>query len=411
MTVPVGLRALRHRDFRVFFAGQAVALVGASMQQIAQAWLVLSLTNSPLRLGVVGSLNFLPVLLFAIVGGAVADRLPKRRLLMLTQSLLACQTLTLALLIATGRVRYWHVCVLALVWGIANTVDLPVRQAFIVELAGRDDVTSAVALNSAAFNVARIVGPAIAGLLIDAAGVAPAYFINVAAFIVVLATLTAVRARGLPPPRGTSTMVQEIREGLGYALRTPRILVVLAMLFVISITVFNFSIYTPLFARQVLGLEARGFGLLMASVGVGAVGGALSLSALRAPSITLLFATGFLSCAGLLVMSTIGRFGIAVVALFALGWVSVMVVAGCQAALQLAAPDRLRGRIMSLHTFIYGGVFPFGAFTVGFISERWGVPWAFRTAGIFGSVALALVLLWWRSQDHRGAPSVATALQ
>src|SRR5213594_848328 len=150
MTLPSGLRALRHRDFRVFFAGQAVALVGSWMQQVAQAWLVLSLTNSPLRLGLVGSLNFLPVLLFAIVGGAVADRLPKRRLLVIT----------LALLIVTGRVRYWHVCALAVVWGIANTVDLPVRQAFVVELAGRADVTSAVALNSAAFNVARIMGPA-----------------------------------------------------------------------------------------------------------------------------------------------------------------------------------------------------------------------------------------------------------
>src|SRR2546422_810749 len=305
MTVPPGLRALRHRDFRVFFAGQAVALVGSWMQQVAQAWLVLSLTDSPLRLGLVGSLNFIPILLFALVGGAVADRLPKRRLLVLTQSLLFCQTAALALLIVTGHVRYWHICVLALVWGIANTIDLPVRQAFVVELAGRADVTSAVALNSAAFNVARIVGPAVGGLLIARAGVAPAYFINAGAFLVVI-------------------------------------------------------------------------------------------GALRVPSLLLLFATGFLSCTGLVVMSTIARFGVAAVVLFALGWVSVMVVAGCQAALQLAAPDRLRGRIMSLHTFIYGGVFPFGAFTVGSISEHWGVSWAFRVAGLFGLTALTLVLVWWR---------------
>jgi predicted MFS family arabinose efflux permease len=396
MTVPAGLRALRHRDFRVFFAGQAVSLVGSWMQQVAQAWLVLSLTNSPLRLGLVGSLNFLPILLFAIVGGAVADRLPKRRLLVLTQSLLACQTLTLALLIVTGHVRYWHVCVMALVWGIANTIDLPVRQAFVVELAGRGDVTSAVALNSAAFNVARILGPAAAGLLIARAGVAPAYFINAGAFMVVLATLAAVRTRGLPPPRGATTMAEEIREGLAHAARTPRILVVLGVLFVVSITVFNFSVYVPLFARQVLGLGPEGFGLLMASVGLGAVGGAISLGALRAPSVRLLFATGFLSCLGLVVMSTIDRFGVAALVLFLLGWVSVMVVAGCQAALQLAAPDRLRGRIMSLHTFVYGGVFPFGAFSVGSISEHWGVSWAFRIAGVFGLTSLALVFAWWR---------------
>jgi predicted MFS family arabinose efflux permease len=396
MTVPAGLRALRHRDFRVFFAGQAVALVGSWMQQVAQAWLVLSLTNSPLRLGLVGSLNFLPVLLFALVGGAVADRLPKRRLLVLTQSLLGCQTLALAVLIVTGHVRYWHVCVLALMWGIANTVDLPVRQAFVVELAGRADVTSAVALNSAAFNVARIVGPAAAGLLIARAGVAPAYFINAGAFVVVIVTLLLVRARGAPLPRAGTTIGDEIREGLLYALRTSRIMILLAVLFVVSITVFNFSIYVPLFARQVLGRGPEGFGLLMASVGVGAVGGALTLGALQTPSLTLLFATGFLSCAGLVAMSTIDRFGVAAVALFVLGWISVMVVAGCQAALQLAAPDRLRGRIMSLHTFIYGGVFPFGAFTVGSISEHWGVSWAFRVAGIFGLSTLSLVVLWWR---------------
>ena len=396
MTVPSGLRALRHRDFRVFFAGQAVALVGSWMQQVAQAWLVLSLTNSPLRLGLVGSLNFLPILLFALVGGAVADRLPKRRLLVLTQSLLFCQTATLALLIVSGRVRYWHICVLALVWGIANTIDLPVRQAFVVELAGRGDVTSAVALNSAAFNVARIVGPAAAGLLIARAGVAPAYFINAGAFVVVIVALLTVRARGTPLPRGGTTIGEEIREGVGYVLHTPRILILLAVLAVISITVFNFSVYVPLFARQVLGLGPEGFGLLMAAVGVGAVGGALTLGALQAPSISLLFTAGFLSCTGLVVMSTIGRFGVAALVLFVLGWISVMVVAGCQAALQLAAPDRLRGRIMSLHTFIYGGVFPFGAFTVGSISEHWGVSWAFRVAGLFGLTVLTLVLFWWR---------------
>jgi predicted MFS family arabinose efflux permease len=396
MTFPSALRALEHRDYRIFFAGQAVALVGSWMQQVAQAWLVLSLTNSPLRLGLVGSLNFTPVLLFAILGGAVADRLPKRRLLVVTQSILACQTLTLATLISTGHVRYWHVCVMALVWGIANTIDLPARQSFVVELVGRADVTNAVALNSAAFNLARIVGPAVGGLLIAGAGVAPAYFINGVAFIVVISTLLLVRARGAPLPRGATTIREEIREGIAHALRTPRILLVLAVLFVISITVFNFSIYVPLFARNVLQRGPEGFGLLMASVGAGAVGGALTLGVLRAPSLGLLFVTGFLSAGGLLLMSTIRDFTVAAVTLFALGWVSVIVVTGCNVALQLAAPDHLRGRIMSLHTFVYGGVFPFGAFSVGSISEHWGVPTAFRAAGLFALVGLGAVLAWWR---------------
>lgn len=396
MTLPSGLQALHHRDYRIFFAGQAVALVGSWMQQVAQAWLVLSLTNSPLRLGLVGSLNFLPVLLFAIVGGAVADRLPKRRVLVVTQSVLAAQTLTLAALIWTGRVRYWHVCVLALVWGVANTIDLPARQSFVVELVGRADVASAVALNSAAFNLARIVGPAVGGLLIARAGITPAYVLNGCAFVLVIATLLVLRARGAPLRCGATTIRQEIAAGLRYAAGTPRIMMVLAILFVISITVFNFSIYVPLFARHVLGRGPEGFGLLMASVGVGAVGGALTLGVLRAPSLPLLFGTGFLSCAGLLAMSVVTGFAGAAVTLFALGWVSVMVVAGCNVALQLSAPDELRGRIMSLHTFIYGGVFPFGAFAVGSISEHWGVPAAYRVAGVFAVLGLSAVFLWWR---------------
>jgi predicted MFS family arabinose efflux permease len=396
MTFPSGLRALNHRDYRIFFAGQAVALVGSWMQQVAQAWLVLSLTNSPLRLGLVGSLSFAPVLLFAIVGGAVADRLPKRRLLVATQSLLATQTLTLATLVWTEHVQYWHVCVLAIVYGIANTIDLPTRQSFVVELVGRTDVPNAVALNSAAFNAARIVGPAIGGLLIARAGVAPAYLINGLAFVVVIATLLLVHARGAPMPRAGRSIAAEIGEGLAFARRTPRIMLVLAVLFVISITVFNFSIYVPLFARNVVQRGPEGLGVLMASVGVGAVGGALTLGLLRSPSMVLLFVTGFLSCAGLLVMSTVRDFALAAVTLFLLGWVSVIVVTGCNVALQLAAPDALRGRIMSLHTFIYGGVFPFGAFSVGSISEHWGVPMAFRTAGIFALVGLGAVLAWWR---------------
>ena len=396
MTFPSGFRALNHRDFRIFFAGQAVSLVGTWMQQVAQAWLVLSLTNSPLRLGLVGSLSFLPVLLFAIVGGAVADRLPKRRLLIATQSLMAMQTLTMATLVWTGRVRYWHVCALVVVWGIANTIDLPTRQSFVVELVDRDAVPNAVALNSAAFNAARIVGPGLGGLLIARAGIAPAYILNCLAFIVVIATLLLVRARGAPLPRRGTGIAAEIGEGLAYARRTPRIMLVLGVLFVISITVFNFSIYVPLFARNVVQRGPEGLGLLMASVGMGAVGGALTLGALPAPSVVLLFVTGFLSCGGLLLMSILRDFMIAAVTLFLLGWVSVIVVTGCNVALQLAAPDALRGRIMSLHTFIYGGVFPFGAFSVGSISEQWGVPIAFRTAGIFGLVGLGAVLAWWR---------------
>jgi predicted MFS family arabinose efflux permease len=398
MTFPSGLRALNHRDFRIVFAGQSVALVGMWMQQVAQAWLVLQLTNSPLKLGLTGTLAFAPALLFSLVAGAIADRVPKRRLLVLTQSVMAMQALTLGTLIVTGHIAYWHVCAMALLWGIANTLDLPTRQSFVLELVGRADLANAVALNAAAFNAARVVGPAVAGLLIAAVGVAPAFFINGASFLLVIPALLSVRTRGLSLRRGTTTIGDEVREGLRYALSTPRILIVLAILGVVAITVFNFSVYVPLLARDVLGRGPDGLGFLMASLGVGAVAGALSLAMVgdRSPSVGMLFITGFVSCGGLLVMSVVRDFGVAAVGLFILGFTSIIVVAGCNAFLQLTAPDELRGRVMSLHTFVFGGVFPIGVFFVGAISERWGVPTAFAAGGSIGLVGLCLVFFFWR---------------
>ena len=344
MKFPHGLRALNHGDYRRFYAAQLVALIGSWMQSVAQAWLVLQLTNSPFKLGLIGTVQFAPVLLFSVVAGAVADRLPKRRLLVATQTTLACQAAALGLLVATGLVEYWHVAVLGLVLGFANVVDLPARQSFVMEMVGKDDVVNGVALNSAAFNAARIVGPAAAGILIAGLGVAPAFLLNSLGFVVVITALLRLDARGLPVRGRRATMFEEIREGLRYARRTPRLLLVLGLLFVVSLCVFNFTVYVPLLARNVLGLGAEGFGFLMAALGVGAVAGALT---------------------------------------------------SCNTAVQLIAPDVLRGRVMSLYTWVYGGVFPIGAFLVGAVSQAASVSTAFLCAGAFGLLALAGLMLWW----------------
>lgn len=398
MTFPSAVRALHHRDFRIFFAGQAVALVGSWMQQVAQSWLVLSLTDSPFRLGLIGTLSFTPSLLFAVLAGAVADRVPKRRWLVITQSVLLGQTLVLAVLVWAGEVRYWHVCVLAVVWGVANTADLPTRQSFVMDLVGRADLASAVSLNSAAFNAARVVGPAVAGLLIARAGMAPAFFINASAFVVVLSTLAQLRARGVPVRRGETTIGQEIREGVGYAVRTRRIVLILALLFVVSVTVFNFSVYVPLLARDVLHQGAEGFGFLMACLGAGAVGGALSVGALGGPRIGVVSGAAVVSCAGLIALSVVSRFDLAAAGLFVVGWASVMVVTGCNAMLQLAAPDHLRGRVMSLHTLVFVGVFPIGALLIGTVAEHRGVSHALLVAGSGGLLGLAALLGWWKNR-------------
>jgi predicted MFS family arabinose efflux permease len=368
---------------------------------VAQSWLVLQLTDSPLRLGLVGTLQSAPVLLFCIPAGAIADRLPKRRVLVLTQLVLGLEAVALALLVWSGAIAYWHVCALGLVMGLTAAIDQPTRQAFVVDMVGREDVGNAVALNSAAFNAARIVGPAVAGLLIARAGLAPAFALNAAGFAVVIAALLRLRAPGLPRPPSGTTMGQEIVEGLRYAVGTPAVTLVLGLLTVVSLFVFNFTVYVPLLARTVLGLGAEGFGFLMAWLGVGAVAGALTVGALREPPIGVMFGAATVALGGLLALSAVRTFWAAAPLLALTGFAGIMLVASCNTRLQLEAPAALRGRVMGIYVLLSYGVFPIGAFMVGAISQRWGVSTAFLLGGASGLVALAALCRWWRGRVAR----------
>lgn len=388
-----GLRALNHPPFRSFFLAQLVSVVGTWMQTVSQAWLVLQLTDSPFKLGLLGTLQFGPILLLSPLAGVIADRWSRRRLLVATQAALACQAWTLALLVATGRARYWQIALLALVTGLANTLDTPVRQSFVIGLVGREDVVNAIALNSASFNAARIVGPAVSGLLIARFGVVPAFVVNGLGFAVVLATLLALPDDGAARrPRGASVR-RDIAEGVRHVVRTPRMRAVLGVLFVVSLCVFYFTVYVPLLARTVLRLGPEGFGFLMAALGVGAVAGALTVGA-RAnpePGVGLLLATAAVACAGLVGLSAARHFWEAAPVLFVTGFAGIITVTGCNTALQLGAPDELRGRVMSLYAWVYGGVFPIGSFLVGAISERHGVSAALLLNGALGLGLLALL--------------------
>jgi MFS family permease len=409
MRFPRGLRALNHTEYRRFFTAQFLAQVGSWMQTVAQSWLVLQLTDSAFLLGLMGTLQFGPVLLFSLVSGAVADRLPKRRILIATQATLGCQAVLLAVLAGTGVAQYWHIGVLAFTAGLANTIDMPARQSFVAEIVGREDLVNAVALNSASFNAARIVGPAIAGVLIARWGVVPAFFINGAGFLVTIGTLLSLSTDGRPVSRGASVL-SEVAEGLRYTLETPRLRLIMGLLFSVSFTVFNFTVYVPLFTRNVLGLGAEGFGFLMASLGVGAVSGALALGSLRhaQPPVPAMFAAATIACAGLTSLTLARHFWVAVVTLFVIGFFGIMLVASCNTAMQLTAPDALRGRVMSLYALIWGGVFPVGSFLVGSISHAWGVPRAFLTMGSFGLLSLAALGLWWRFR-HAGPAGLRAA--
>ena len=343
--------------------------------------------------------------MFSVVTGAVADRLPKRALLVATQTTLACQAFLLGALVATGRVEYWHVAALGLALGFANVFDQPARQSFVMEMVGKGDVANAVALNSAAFNAARIVGPAVAGVLIAQVGVGPAFFVNSAGFVGVILTLGRLEARGLPARAGRATMLEEILEGLRYARRTPRLLLALGLVLIVSLCVFNFTVYVPLLARTVLGLGAEGFGFLMAALGVGAVAGALTVGGRGSREPGPMFLSAALAFAALGGLGLSRHVWMATPLLVVTGYFGIVLMASCNTSMQLGAPDALRGRVMSLYTWVTGGVFPIGAFLVGSISQAWGVSVAFLWNGTLGLLALAGIMLWWRLRARAPRPA------
>jgi len=407
MALPAGLRALGHRDFRLFWCGQLVSLVGTWMQSVGQSWLVLELTNSPFRLGLIGALQFGPILLFSFVSGAISDRVRKRRLLLGTQAALMLQALTLAALVWSGHVQFWHVAMLAALYGLANTLDMPSRQSYIAHLVPRGDLMNAIALNSAVFNGARVVGPAAAGLLVARYGTAAAFLLNGLSFVAVLAALAAIRTEGAPRPGRGLGMRAEIAEGVRYAAGTPRVALVMGLLMVVSLFVANMSVLVPLIARDVLNEGAHGFGLLMASLGVGAVVGALAVAALSVgrPPLGLLVGPALAAAALLLVLSTARRFGVAAAVLAALGVAQIVFMTSCNTTVQIAVPDELRGRVMGLYALVFAGMTPIGALIMGTVAEQWGVSRACAVGGGAGLVlVLALTGAWRRWYPAPAAP-------
>ena len=396
--LPGALRAFAHRDFRLFWGGQLVSLIGTWMQSVAQSWLVLELTNSPFLLGLVGTLQFAPVLFFSFIAGAMADRLPKRRLIVITQSVMCVQALVLAALGHRGHVQFWHVAIMAGIYGLANTVDMPTRQAFVAEMVGKESLRSAIALNSAMFNAARVVGPALAGLVIARWGTAVAFLFNGLSFVAVIVALTRLHTEGLPRPRSGRSMRSEIGEGLTYAMRTPRIAVVLSLVLCVSAFFFNYNTLVPLLARDVLHQDAHGFGLLMTAVGIGAVAGAVGLASFgaeRPPVVVLIVSALALGVASML-MSGVSRFGMAMALLVVMGFCGMLFMTGANTTVQLTVPDELRGRVMALHTLMFAGMTPFGAVLVGSVTQALGARAGFLVTGAGGLVSILAVTAWWQ---------------
>jgi MFS family permease len=387
-----GFGALAHRNFRLFLFGQTVSLTGTWMQSIAQGWLVLQLTNSPFYVGLVSALGSIGVLLFTLYAGVVADRTDKRRVVIITQSLLMLQAFALAALVATGKVTVESVMALAAFLGIVNAFDIPTRQSFLVEMVGKEDLMNAIALNSSMFNATRVFGPALAGVLIGSAGMVWCFFLNGVSYLAVIASLIAMRLTPHIPSPTQSSAWQGFREVLTYLRSDRRVstLVVLTGLF--SVFGFPFLVLMPVVARDVLHARAAGYGALTAAVGVGALLGALGIAVLsrRIPKGRTLVLGGTSFGFALALFAASRSFPLSLVILALAGCAMILNNALTNTMLQTLVPDELRGRVMGFYSFVFVGLAPFGALQAGLLAEHYGAPWAVATGGIVTAVAMGI---------------------
>jgi MFS family permease len=386
--------ALRHRNFSLFWWGQLISLIGTWMQSIGQTWLVLELTHSAWLLGVVGALQFLPILLFALFGGVVADKFPKRNILVFTQSFSMLQATALWLLVFTHTVQLWHVMVLALLLGLTNSLDMPTRQAFVVEMVGREDLPNAVALNSSIFNMARIVGPGIGGLVIAGLGVAPLFLLNAISFIPVIIGLLLIDAAKLHAvvPHTLTEQKQgtfrSLREGFVYIRQTPAVLMIIVVIGIVSLFCINFNVTLPLVATEVLNVGAAGFGFISSAFGVGALISALWLAwRNKRPHISPMLFWSIVFCVLLIAFALVRIYYVSLVLIALVGFTQIAFSALANTALQTVTPDHLRGRVMGVYMLVFTGSTPIGNLLTGALAHWYGVSIALIVCAVLSLIA------------------------
>ena len=409
-----GVTAFGHRNYRLFFAGQLISLVGTWMQQVAQAWLVLQLTGDPIWLGIVATAQFLPVMILGLFAGVAADALPKRRVLLWAQAAMMVLAFVLAALVISGAVQVWMIVVLAFLLGIANAVDMPVRQSFAIELVGREHVGNAVALNSAMFNGARIVGPAAAGLAIGAFGVAAAFLINGLSFLAVIVGLRLIDERELelPPriarPTSARAVVQNLAEGLDYVRRTPVVLLAVVVVGMAATVGMNWGVLIPAFAQRELASDAAGFGFLMAASGVGALLAALRLVFGGRPRPARLALGALILGVASVALAASRVFPASLALMVVIGFGSILMAATGNTTIQLAVPDHLRGRVMSVYTTVFSASIPIGGLAMGAVASGFGTPVAIGLGGVL-TIAVGVGAWVWGRRGAFAALSTGAA--
>ena len=409
-------RSLHNRNYRLFFGGQLVSLVGTWMQTVALAWLVLKITHSPAQVGLIIAVQFIPTLLGGMHGGLVADRFDKRKVLLTTQALFLVQAVALSAVAVAGLATLPVLYALALVLGAITAVDNPARQAFVAEMVPSEDVPNAVGLNSAMFNTARIVGPAIGGILIDLVGTTTCFMLNAVSFIAVIAGLLAMRPaeffRGAPVTRQKGAL----REGLRYTWADPTLRLVMVMVALIGTLAMNFSVLLPVLSKQVFHGSAATFGMLSAVIGVGSLFGALAVASRATPTVRLLTVSAGVFGVAMLLDAFAPTLAFEVPFLVLTGVASVAFFATANATLQLKSRPELRGRVLAIYLFLFLGSTPIGGPIVGWISGQWSARWGLAVGGAACLVATVVAVpavrgtrVQWRRRESRSAERVLAA--
>jgi MFS family permease len=386
-------RALRHRNYQLFFSGQLISLIGTWMDQVAESWLVYRLTGSALLLGTVAFASQIPVFLLAPIGGALADRMDRRRILITTQSSMMLVTFVLAWLTLSHRVHIWHVVALAAITGVINAFDLPARQSFVVDMVSRADLVNAIALNSSMFNGARVIGPAVAGVVVAGIGEGWCFFANGVSFIAVIIGLWMMK---MERPRMSieGSPLENIIEGFNFVTRTRPMRALMLLLALVSFAALPYAVLMPLFADKILHGGPKALGLLMGSSGVGALCGALLLATRK--SLRGLSTWVAIACTGLGVTLALFSFSrtlwLSALLLAPVGFCTMVQMASSNTLIQSMVPDRLRGRVMSFYAMTFMGMAPLGSLLAGSLAHNLGAPW---TVFIGGMAAICGAAIFW----------------
>lgn len=386
--------SLKHRDFRIFWIGQCVSLMGTWMQRTALIWLVYTMTDSPFLVGLVGVAQFLPMLLFTLFAGAVVDRFPKRKILIVTQSLLMLQAFALAMLAFFNSEQYWQLLLLCAFLGITTTIDMPARLSFFADLVGKEDVMNAVSLNSSIVNLARIIGPAVAGIVMMKFGAAVCFLINALSFLAVIYSLTRIETKDSVAPPQKRNMLEEVKDGLAYIKNDETLYLNAVFLAIVSTFAMNSEVIIPVFAKTVLGMGAGAYTKLLSAAGAGSLAGAVTMASLSKKGvrkwILLVGAAATLSVQVL--MAIAWNYALALLFVAMIGFFNLVFLNAGNSIFQVYAPDKYRGRVMSVYSFLTQGSLPVGNFFAGTAMQAFGGWAGYPACGLTAFICLALFM-------------------